>query len=128
MYRTVKAQINLNTFLNVAEHISSSPTVNSKACVRFYRVLICFNSIGIKFQMTTVVHILTKHPLKTSLDVLFHYLISNTVDLDEMAHYGPSHRDPRCLQKCIVIVCSTERIQEHFHETRNISTYIIGLT
>ena len=36
--------------------------------------------------------------------------MSNSVDLDETAHYEPSHMDPCCLQKPIIIACGSERV------------------
>ena len=36
--------------------------------------------------------------------------MSNSVDLDETAHYEPSHWDLRCLQKPIIIACGNERV------------------
>ena len=37
--------------------------------------------------------------------------MSNSVYLDEMAHYEPSHLDLRCLQKPIIIACGNERVK-----------------
>ena len=37
--------------------------------------------------------------------------MSDSLDLDEMAHYEPSHLDLCCLQKPIIIVCGSERIK-----------------
>ena len=35
--------------------------------------------------------------------------MSNSVDPDETAYYGPSHPDLCCLQKPIIIACGSER-------------------
>ena len=37
--------------------------------------------------------------------------MSNSVDPDVTAHYEPSHLDPRCLQKPIIIACVSERVK-----------------
>ena len=37
--------------------------------------------------------------------------LSNSVDLDETAHYGLSHLDLRCLQKPFIIAYSSERVK-----------------
>ena len=38
--------------------------------------------------------------------------MSNSVDLDETAHYEPSHLDLCCLQKPIIIAYGSERVKE----------------
>ena len=38
--------------------------------------------------------------------------MSNSVDLDEMAHDEPSHLDLCCLEKPFIISCGSERVDK----------------
>ena len=39
--------------------------------------------------------------------------MTNSVDLDETAHYELSHLDLRCLQKPFIIAFGSERVKKH---------------
>ena len=43
--------------------------------------------------------------------------MSNSVDPDEMVHYEPSDLDLCCLQKAIIIACSSERVKTHIYNS-----------
>ena len=70
-----------------------------------------FNSFGAKFQMTFVVgfFILTYHRLERCLYVKLRDWMSNSIDLDETAHWA-SQLDLCCLQKSVIIACGSERV------------------
>ena len=51
---------------------------------------------------------LTNYQLERRLYVKLKDRMSKSVDSDETVHFEPSHQDPRCLQKSIIIACDSE--------------------
>ena len=54
--------------------------------------------------------VVTKYHLERCLYVKLKDCMSNSIDPDETVYYDPSHLDLCCLQKTIIIVCGSERV------------------